>query len=630
MPPSKRDDLVPASDTTAPGMASPEKDDTRAATRIELVREPQYAVFERECTVVRDQVQTARRGRPALAGSSRRRARTWLAAGLVAALTAACTGVEDADVDADVAGAVGEGDAGAHSDIGEPSGEPQQGGSVRVGTEAESSGWAPWENTWGQSSWTVARTVFDTLLERDEDGVPQPYLAESVEVDDDFTAYTLTLREGVEFHDGTPLDAEAVITNLEVQREAGSLQSADLAPIEELTAEDDLTVRIQLDQPHVSFSDVLTREAGVMVSPASIEDGTAEGQPVGTGPYVFESWQRDQQLDVVRNDDYWRDGLPYLDEISFRPIPDEDARLQSLLSGDVEAMMSLRQSIIAQAREHADDLNLYEHMANNSGGAGFNVAVPPFDDPRVREAWGYAVDQEELIAVLGGTGISPPARGWFGPDSPWYVEEIDELWPSQDLDRAQAAIDDYVEDPDRSDGKEPGEPVTFQFNTPPDPSLLETSAVYQAQVAQIGMEMEIATFDQAQLAAEAIGEPPDWIGSHQASITRVNEEYDPDFLVANFAEGVPSNTSNFYDEEFFGLLIEARQTPDFEERRELYFEAQKILADEIIYTTTGHTATVIATQPDVFGLDDWELPDGTPGVGHPEARGRWHSVWIDQ
>jgi peptide/nickel transport system substrate-binding protein len=576
----------------------------------------------------REQGRTARWRGSAPARRWRDRARTWVAVGLVAALVAACAGVDD-DVDADAAGAVGEGDDGAQSDIGEASGEPQHGGAVRVGLEAEMPGWAPWEDTWSQSGWMVARAVYDTLLERDEEGVPQPYLAESVEPDDDFTAYTLTLREGVEFHDGTPLDAEAVVANLEVHRQDGARRSADLAAVDQIVAEDELTVRIELDQPHVAFADYLTREVGIVASPASIEDGTASSEPVGTGPFVFESWQRDQQLDVVRNDDYWREDLPYLDEVSFRPIPDEDARLQSLFSGDIEAMHSLRQSIIAQARERADEFNLYEHMANNSGGAGFNQAIPPFDDRRVREAWAYSIDQEELIAVLGGTGISPPARGWFNPASPWYDEGIEELWPSQDLDRAQAALDDYVQDPERSDGKEPGDPVTFEFNTPPDPSLLETAGVYQAQVGQIGMEMEISTMDQAQLTVEAVGEPPDFIGTHQVSITRVNQESDPDYLVPLFAPGAPTNTSNFVHEEFFDLLLEARRTPDFEERRELYFEAQTILAEELVFTTTGHTATMVGTTADLFGLDDWELPDGTPGVGHPESMARWHSAWLD-
>ena len=551
-----------------------------------------------------------------------RRLAVGLATGLVVAGCAPADDGEDS--------AMAEGDTGAATDVAEPEGDPTPGGTVTIGLEAESPGWAPWSDTWSQSGWMVARAVYDTLLERDEDGVPRPYLAESFEPNDEFTAYTLTLPEGVEFHDGEPLDAEAVALNLETHRQDGGLQAADVAAIDDVVVEDELTLTIQLDQPHVAFSDVLTREAGIVVSPASIEDESATSEPVGTGPFVFESWQRDQQLDVSRNEDYWQEDLPYLDEISFRPIPDEDARLQSLFSGDLDAMHSLRQSIIAQARERADEFNLYEHLGNNAGGAGFNQARPPFDDQRVREAWTYAIDQEELIAVLGGTGISEPARGLFSPESPWYVEEIDEIWPSQDLERAQAALDDYVDDPDRSDGEEPGEPVRFQFNTPPDPSLLETSSVYQDQVAQIGMEMEIATFEQAALVGEAVGEPPDFIGDFQISITRIGEESDPDWLVANYAPGVPSNTSNFENEEFFGLLIQARQTPDVDERRDLYHEAQKILAEEFVFTQTGHTATVLATVENLHGFDTWELPDGSVGVGHPESVGRWHQTWLEQ
>jgi peptide/nickel transport system substrate-binding protein len=546
-----------------------------------------------------------------------------LAAGIVVGLVvAACAPAEDPE------GAVGE--PIDDEDTVEEPGDPTPGGSVTVGLEAESAGWAPWSDSWSPPGWMAARSFYDTLMDRDENGEPQPFLAESFEPNDDFTEYTLTLREGVEFHDGEALNAEAVVANIEKHREPGAVTGAAVAPIEDVTAEDELTVIFTLDQPHVAFADYYVGQAGVMVSPASIEDESASTEPVGTGPFVFENWQRDQQLEVSRNDDYWMEDRPYLDEVTFRPIPDEDARLQSLFSGDVDVMQTLRQSIVTQAQERGDDYNLYEAIGNNSGATILNTAVPPFDDERVREAWAYSINQDELIEVLGGTGISPPARGVFNPNSPWFNEEMDDVWPSEDLDRAQAALDEYVDDPDRSDGEEPGTPVSFEFDTPPDPSLLETSSVYQANVGRIGFEMDIQTVEQAVHIQQAVGDAPEFVGDFQAKIWRVGEEADPDWMVPSFAEGSPVNFTNYNNEEMFGLLIQARQTPEFEDRRDLYHQVQQILAEDNPFTLTGHTFSLIGTDPDVYGFDSWELPDGEPGVGHPESIARWHSVWMHQ
>ena len=553
------------------------------------------------------------------------RARLVTAGLLVGALLAACASDGAPDVDAEAAGADDEQQA-----AGEPSGEPRHGGSIAVALEAETAGWAPWQDSWANAGSLVSTAFYDRIAGRDEDGQVQPVLAEAIEPDEDFMAYTITLREGIEFHDGEPLNAEAVATNLAKHREPGSQTASQVAPIEDVVVEDDLTVRIELDQPHVAFADYLVGAVGVVVSPASIEAETVSEEPVGTGPFVFESWQRDQQLEVSRNEDYWREGLPYLESVTFRPIPDEDARLQSLFSGDVDAMQTLRQSIIAQARERDDEFNLYEDMGNNSGATILNTAVPPFDDERVRRAWAHAIDQEELIAVLGGTGISPASKGLFNPESPWFVDEMEDIWPSEDLEQAQEYADDYINDPDRSDGEEPGTPIRFDFDTQPDPSLLETSSVYQAQVERVGLEMNIETVEQAVHIQEAVGEPPEFEGQYQAKIFRMGLESDPDWMVPYFAEGSPQNFTNYNNEEMFGLLIQARQTPDVDERRELYHQVQQILAEDVPFTLTGHTASMIGTAGDVYGLDGWELPDGDDGVGHPEAIARWHSVWRDQ
>lgn len=524
-----------------------------------------------------------------------------------------------------------QGEAGTDSSAtGAPSGEPTHGGSITVGLEAETAGWSPWSDTWASSGNLVSLAFYDRLAGRDEDGMVRPVLAESITPNDEFTAYTVVLREGVEFHDGEPLTAQAAAMNLAKHREPGSATAGSVAPIAEVVVEDELTLRIELDQPHVAFADALVGQAGAVASPASVEAESAATRPVGTGPFVFESWQRGRELTVTRNEDYWREDLPYLDEITFRPMPDEESRLQGLFSGDVDVMQSLAQSTVGRVRDRADEYNLYEHLGNNSGGAIYNTAVAPTDDVRVRRAVAHAIDQEELIEVQGGMGITPPAQGLFTPASPWYVPEIADAWPSEDLETARSSVDDYVEDPERSDGREPGEPVALTVDTPPDPSLLDAASAYQAQLGRVGIEIDIGAVEQAVHIQQAVGEPPDFVGDFQAKLWRLGSEADPDWMVNWFAPGSPLNVMNVDSEELMGYLLEARRTPDFEQRRELYHQAMLYFAEEVPFTLTGHTAAVLATVPNLFGMDDWTLPDGTSGSGATEAVVPWHEVWLDQ
>jgi peptide/nickel transport system substrate-binding protein len=537
----------------------------------------------------------------------------WAGACFAALLVAGCT---PAGEDRDTTGV-------AALPTEQPSGEPQAGGSITIGLEAETLGWSPWEDALAASGMMVARTFYDTLLERDADGALQPNLAAGFDANEDFTEFVLTLREGVEFHDGEVLDAAAVVANLEQFLRPGTGSSG---PIDEVIAEDESTVRITLERPHVAFAELLAGQAGMMVSPAAFE--TARNQPVGTGPFEFSAWRRDQELIVTRNDDYWRDGLPHLEEIVFRPIPDEESRWQSLLSGDLDGLQTLRQSVVARAREH-DELNLFEHIGSESGGTIYNTEVAPLDDVRVRRAVAYGLDQAELIDALGGSGISPPSRGLFHPESPWYDPALDDLWPSHDPGLARELLNAYVDDPDRSDGAEVGGTVAFTVDTPPDPSLMETASVYQDQLARVGIDVTIRQVEQAVHIQEAIGGPPDFVGDFQAKFWRLGSDADPDWMTLWFAPGSPINFTNYSSEELMDLLLGAQQTADPDQRRTLYGDVLRIFAEDVPFTLSGHTASAIATVPHLHGFDDWELPDGQPGVGHPGSQARWHQVWLD-
>jgi peptide/nickel transport system substrate-binding protein len=349
----------------------------------------------------------------------------------------------------------GDTEVGAATQVSEQ-GDPVEGGEITVGLEAETSSWLPGEGTFNQPGVNVAYAIYDPLMHRTADGDVEPYLAESMEPDADCTEWTLTLRPGVTFHDGTPLDAQALKTIFDEYLTApGANTAASVDEVTSLDDVDDLTVVYRLVEANAAFPVLLISSPGWPFSPtaAAAAGEDAGANPVGTGPFRFVSWQRDSQLVVEKNEDYWQEGLPHLDRITFRPMPDEDTRLASLQSGDIDVMQSLRQSTVIRARE-LDGIDNYEHLGSNSGGGTVNTSKPPFDDVRVRRALAHALNQEAIIEVLGGAGVTPPTTQFFSEDSPHYSEEVAGSYPAYDPEKAQELYDEYVDDPERSDGTE--------------------------------------------------------------------------------------------------------------------------------------------------------------------------------
>src|SRR5579871_4250380 len=165
-------------------------------------------------------------------------------------------------------------------------------------------------------------------------------LATSWSVSQDGRTYTLKLRQGVQFHDGTPFNAQAVVYNFNRMRDPKfpSARKSEIAPVSEVVASDPSTVQIKLERPYSPLMYVLTDRAGMMVSPAAAEkDGLNFAlRPVGSGPFSFVEKIPQDHITLKRNPNYWMKGLPYLDQVIFRPFPDDNARVANLTSGDVD------------------------------------------------------------------------------------------------------------------------------------------------------------------------------------------------------------------------------------------------------------------------------------------------------
>ena len=537
-----------------------------------------------------------------------------------------------------VLGACGSGGGGDDPEGTDAGGTPKPGGSVSIGLEAETAGWQPGKDSPAAPGVSVMLAIYDPLLLRNREGEITPFLAESVVKSTDVKEWTIKLRPNVKFHDGTPLTAdnqkEAFDKVLTVAgaRTAGILNGVTMSVI------DPLTIKYTLSTPNAAFGEVLAGASGYAFSMANY---TAKGadissNPVGTGPFVFQSWTRDSQLVVKKNPNYWIQGLPYLDEVVFKPIPDEDARLATLQSGGLNMMHTLRQSLVKKAKSSAkvDGFVVYDFLGNNSGANIFNTGKPPFDDKRVRQALVFAIDQKLAINALGGEGMVPESTQLYTPDSPWYSQKAAATYPKQDVNKAKSLLASYVADPARSDKKAVGTPVSFRFDCPPDPSLVDLSLVYQSFWTAIGARVELRQVEQSVHISEAVGTPPEYRSDYDVKCWRLGGEGDPDTtLFTQFAVvgGAASNVTDFTTPKLQELLLKGRTTEDIDDRKKIYEEISLLFNEEVPFSLAGGTASMVAAKANVKNVMDWTFPDRTTkGPSITQSVITVRELWLDK
>ncbi len=520
------------------------------------------------------------------------------------------------------------------------------GGELIVGLTRETDTYLPSAGSFSEAGIQVAYTLFDPIAQRGADGQIHPFAAESIEPNADATEWTVRLRDGLVFHDGTDLTAD-VMQRIFDEYLTGetSVLAGDLAQVAEFRIDDEMTFTYVLDEPNAAFADLLVGPIGW---PFSVEACLAAGdacgeQPVGTGPFRFVSWTRDSELVVERNPDYWRtdtsgNALPYLERIVFRPLPDQSTAFLSVRSGTTHAGSTFVADTIRQARD-ADDVESYEWTGNGGGVTLFNVLEPPLDDRRVRNALHLAASQEDVIALLGGDGIVAPKTQLYASDSAWYSEDAARAWPTYDPASAQALLDEYVDDPDRSDGRPPGAPITLTFQAAPDPALMTVAQYYQDVWREIGAEVELTSVDQAVLISNVVGSSdsdPPFAGNYQVSIFRAGGENDP-YTVLSRMLGEPStqpgNFTNYTSADIQANLDILRTSTDFAERFAASESIMVELAEEMPMLWRGAVVSAVYAAPRVRNVAGWTIPgsdgsDPIPGAGVANAQPHWSHTWL--
>jgi len=470
--------------------------------------------------------------------------------------------------------------------------EPQSGGTL---TFAFSSDWGVLDPaaTTVTFARNIMRFIYDPLLSVDPaTGEIVPGLAESYETSDDDTMITLHLRAGVTFHDGTPLNAEAVKFSFDriSDPELASPWAATIAgPVASVEAVDELTVVITLAEPYAPYLNALTQIGLAPVSPAAVEEYGADFglHPVGTGEFRFVSTIPDEEVILERNPDYnWapdhyeHQGPAYLDQLIVLNVEDGDTRMALAETGEVDLIYN---PLINQLSIFRDDPAFTIASAVRPGVPRvfvLNTEKFPFDDPATRRAVAWAVDRQRMLSeVWENIGALP--TGVLTPGLLGYWADGASEWPGYDLDMAAQLLAEAGWADTDGDGilDKDGQPFSITYGQIPGFPFDQFGQIVASDFASLGIDMAIENEEQAAFLADLRAGKWEFGGMLFAAT-------DPDVLyVIAHSSSIDAawNTARYNNPEVDALLEQGRVTLDQEARADIYEQVQQLMLEDMPY-----------------------------------------------
>ncbi|MEV4947103.1 ABC transporter substrate-binding protein [Streptomyces sp. NPDC053755] len=426
-----------------------------------------------------------------------------------------------------------------------------------------------------------AKALYDKLADFGADLAAVPRLAEKWEPDDALATWRVTLRKAT-FHDGRPVTAEDVLYSYRriadprgTFRAKASLEPIDLDASRALNPS---TVEFRLKRPYAEFPNVLAA-FGTYIVPAGT---TAFGKPVGSGPFSFVSFTPGSSLVVKRNDAYW-EGAPYLDTLEFVIASEESARVSALLGGQVEYAHELNP---ATARTHEGQGRIDVIRLPGSAMQGFVMKTdrPPFDDPRVRRAFFLIADRKELVdGALSGAGEI--GNDLFGKGYQYYADTLPQR--AQDLAKARALL------------KEAGaEGLRVTLDTAPAATgFVEAAGIFKEQAAKAGVTVEVRVGNKDTYWKDILSSGT--FASYRSGAMPIESHISQRLLT-----GSTTNATRWQRKDFDDLYRQAQATRDEKRRGALYERMQRRLYDEGGFLIWGFADWIVATAPRVRGVSD--------------------------
>lgn len=435
--------------------------------------------------------------------------------------------------------------------------------------------------------------LYEGLVKLDRAGAIQPLLATRWTVSPDGLTYTFALREGVTFHDGAAFDSSAVKFTLERALAADSTNSQKwiFAPIAGVVTPDPRTAVVTLKEPTANFLYGLAWGDAVMFHSGSVANNRTN--PVGTGPYKFERWNRGDRVELSRNDRYWG-GAPTLRRATFRFINDAQAQVNAVRAGDVDAIANLAGPEAADPLKADRRFRVVLGATEGETIVGLNNQKAPFNDVRVRRALAHAIDRRQVIAGAM-SGTATPIGSHFSPIHPAYVD-LTGMYP-YDPARARALL------------AEAGFPNGFAatLRLPPPPYARRSGEIVAALLGQVGVRVTIEPIEFAQ-----------WL-------EQVFRNKNFDMTIIAHTEPLDINIyarDDYYfgyrDADFKGLIERIGRTLDEGERNRLYGEAQRRLAVDAVNVFLFQLPKIGVWNANLQGMwENWPLP------ANPLAELRW-------
>jgi peptide/nickel transport system substrate-binding protein len=493
--------------------------------------------------------------------------------------------------------------------------EARDGGTLRVGLNAETDGWNPGIARWADAGSLVGGTMFEPLMAFDADGQLQPNLAASVTPNDDHTEWTIEVKPDITFHDGSELTAEIVADNLNFYSHGPTLSRiVNDALVGEARAEGPLTVVVPLNLSWAAYAAGLAGSSAVMMHPSMLSEANGYGNtdPIGTGPFKFVEWQQDRQLVVERFADYRKEGEPHLDSIEFEVVVDPITRAAGLSTTTFDMIFSSQVSVVEEFRDDEDYVIVSDFESEQSF-VQLNTSTAPFDNLDARRALAFATDRDALIETMGDgilTRTDDPLDGSWSVEDPGYVEH--------DPAEAEAAIERYK----AATGEDT---LSFRFSGLANDEERTLMNLLSDQWKQVGIEVEVEFLEQTVFVSEAVG------GAFEAQSFRGFANADPDWNYPFWHSSTATpplsiNFTQFKDDALDEALEAGRRDPDPAARQDAYDDAVRIINEAFTHIWLYNTPYSLVASKDVRGLDG---PRTIP-LGGFLPKTWWGEVWLDR
>jgi peptide/nickel transport system substrate-binding protein len=460
--------------------------------------------------------------------------------------------------------------------------------------------------------------VLDNLTSLDENHEVVPWLATEWSASEDGLTWTFTLKEGVEFTDGSPLTAEVVAYNFDYWVAGGN--STALVWLQDYyssaEAIDDLTVQINLSAPYPRLADNLTQGYFGIQSQVALETRTDEencAAPIGTGAFIVDHWDRGEEIVLVRNDEYtsWpanaeHTGPAYVEEIVWRFVPDATTRVAALQSGEVDAIYDV--PAVQWATLDAAGYQLEKFVTpGRPQQLAFNTQTGVFTDVLVRQAFAYSLDRRAAVEAIGQGVIPYEGNGGVSQTTPGYSQAAAD-WYDYDPEKANDLLDEagWTEVDDEGFRTKDGERLTVVLPYGAGSIInADGAAILQGvkeQASQVGFDVELIPVPLSELFAGAYSAPderdiyPGYWTAVTAGILYINWR-------PSTEEAPNYSNSAFYNDEVLAQLIrDANSAADIDEQNALYIEAQDYIAERALSIGLYDRLSTLAVDTSLKGI----------------------------